>query len=183
MMLVVALLDRHHAHDAPANTESAVQPWITLVVWLIALCGALYRMARDQVVRHPTTYIQADLLRGQKPDHVWAFGGEPEIYYYWRQPILIPDRDLATHRGNPAAFVAGLRSAGFRYLTFAIGLTPSVEAMEPQPFTAPARQPLRRDLLALLEAPQRYGLTRLGTAPAERASRAVYLFAINPSTP
>jgi hypothetical protein len=141
----------------------------------------VYRARREPVVRDPATFVQGSLLRDRAmpPGYVWGFGGDPEIYYYWRQPIVMPDRTVAMPKGDPDAFVAALREAGFRYLTFVVRRAApdtAENATEPQPLAAPPDQPLRRDLLALADAPERHALRLLGTATAEQSTRQVYLF-------
>jgi hypothetical protein len=139
----------------------------------------LYRLSRDGIVRDPTTFVQAGLLRAQPPGPVWGFGGEPEIYYYSRRPVMVPERALAAHHGDPRGLVGELRSAGFTYLTFAVSADATDGPIEAQPFTIPSRQPLRQDLLALVASADRYGLRLLGTARAERGSRVIYLFGLS----
>src|SRR5262249_35448264 len=115
----------------------------------------------------------------------WAFGSEPDVYALRGWPIVYPffDRDVeynrayTEHTGDPAAFVAELRSRGFRYLVFVLAPT-AEDRIEKQPFTGHGPPPLRDGLERIAAAPERLGLDDLGARPADRGRVRVHVFRI-----
>ncbi|HEX7182462.1 MAG TPA: hypothetical protein VF756_11510 [Thermoanaerobaculia bacterium] len=146
------------------------------------------------VARDPATFQQARLLTaaGAPPGKVWAFGGEPEVYTFWGVPVVYPfperhrgyNQTYSSHAGEPSAFVAALRAAGFSYLTFSLAPSSSEGAGEERQIYGDfAVQPRRADLATIAGSPARLGLEPLGSLAADRGSTRVYAFRIRGDRP
>jgi hypothetical protein len=140
----------------------------------------------------PATYVQGRLLRnsGAAPGQVWAFGGEPEVYVAWDQPIVFPFRNLdhgyqslyRENEGNPRAFVESLRSCGFAYIAFSLRGTASGDGtvLEEQAYGGFVSQPQRDDLVDMIDHGPCFGLELVGHAPAAGGEFEAYVFRIGP---
>jgi hypothetical protein len=144
----------------------------------------------------PPTYVQGRLLRqaGAPAGKVWAFGGEPEVYQAWDQPIVFPlrTRPLGEQwlyrdcEGSPDAFVQRLRDWGHEYLAFTVAKdAPATQTdYEEQPYGVYASQPRRSDLRRFIESGSEYGLELLGKAPASGGRAEVFVYRIRrPTSP
>ncbi len=129
----------------------------------------VYRPERSDSVTH----VQGSSLVGAAPGCVWAFGGEPEVYYFAGFPVHYPfyDRDRqynAIYRdraGDPAAFVRALREASFSYLTFTLPAAPAAAAAgAPQPYERYSGRARFDDLASLAADPARHGLEEVSAA-------------------
>jgi hypothetical protein len=138
----------------------------------------------------PVTYVQGRMLKeaAAPAGKVWAFGGEPEVYHAWNQPVVIPFRTRAQgyqwlyrdREGAPGAFVQRLREAEFAYLAFSVTKVPSGKSTpyEEQVYGGYASQPRRSDLLYLIHSGSAHGLELIGRAPAARGQVEVYVYRI-----
>jgi hypothetical protein len=181
--------------------------WIgsAVVITLIALQAGrvLYNVrVKGTVVNDPASFVQASLLReaGVPMGRIWAFGGEPEIYYFWGNPEIFPffqmDSYLAPYRqnrGNPAAFVSALRAVGFSYLCVTVprnadrahladegrslGSQESNADSDVQP-NSDDFIPLPSDLLAVSAHPAQYGLHLVGSRIADAGHSTAYVFLV-----
>jgi hypothetical protein len=171
------------------------------VVGLVMLLtvGQAGRLVRSLRAAHypdgPAAYVQGRLLKEAAAPcgKVWAFGGEPEVYQAWQQPVLYPFRTRAEGyqwlyrdlEGAPAAFVGRLRKAGFSYLAFAVAKDPPDQRTpyEEQDYGPFASQPLREDLLHFIQSGSSYGLELVGRAPADRGKVEVCVYRIRQNPP
>jgi hypothetical protein len=140
----------------------------------------------------PATYVQGRILRqaSATPGKVWAFGGEPEVYHGWNQPILVPFRTRAQgyqwlyrdHEGSPEAFVQRLRDSEFAYLAFSVATdSGAASPVEEQMYGGYASQPRRSDLLEIIRSAPAHGLELIGRAPASGGRAEVYVYRLRPS--
>jgi hypothetical protein len=189
------------AEELIARFRGNQRTWVVAaVVWgmvsLNVLLGARYWLAREGPTRGPSTLVIGQELKASQvePGPVWAFGAEPELYYFWGQPIVFPvldqtvlhERVYGAHRGNPAGFIDELRRQGYRYLIFrvegSVSTGSSVGAVE----SATVKQaygsdpPLRADLEALIGSPGRYHLEPLFQVEADAGTSAIHAFVILP---
>lgn len=150
-----------------------------------------HRYFEESPRQQPVTFVQARMLieSGAAPGCVWAFGSEPELYYFWNVPIRYPyfqrsriyNPLYANHRGHPEEFIEALRRASFSYLTFVLQaneLDRDTNTVAPQVYDRYAGTPLRADLLALAAQPNGFGLRLIDSAPVEPPWGAAYLFQI-----
>jgi hypothetical protein len=161
----------------------------------VGQAGRLVRSLRSVYQEDgPATYVQGRLLKAaQAPaGKVWAFGGEPEVYQAWNQPIVFPLRTRAQGyqglyrdlEGAPAAFVQRLREADFAYVAFSVAKdTPGTTPYEEQLYGAYATQPRRSDLLHFIHSGSAYGLELIGRAPAARGQVEVHVYRIRRDQP
>jgi len=136
------------------------------------------------------TYVQGSSIAaaGLRPGCIWAFGGEPEVYYFAGFAIRYPYRDRDRgynslywdHLGDPLAFVQALREASFAYLTFRLpGTMPTdSNAGAPQPYERYSGRPRWHDLERLVTDPPAYGLEQISLADQEGQSD-VYLYRLS----
>jgi hypothetical protein len=157
--------------------------------WRRAFLSAVISLNVVQALRVPfrlrateepsATYVQGSSIAAADlgPGCIWAFGGEPEVYYFAGFAIRYPyrDRDRAynslywDHVGDPLAFVQALREASFAYLTFRLpGTAPTdANAGAPQPYERYSGRPRWHDLERLAADPPAYGLEQISLADQE----------------
>ncbi len=140
----------------------------------------------------PDSWVAAAILHEHQsqPGKTWAFGAEPEIYAWLREPIVYPfwarqqgyEQLYTDHENHPARFVESLRSAGFSYLCFALALEPNEpsKTRESQQYGWPS--PLRADLLVLEGSPERFGLELIGQRSARAGQTSVRVYRVLSAT-
>jgi hypothetical protein len=182
----------------PLGTARARRALVVALVLLLNV-GQAGRLLRSLRAIHledgPPTYVQGRLLKQAKAPagKVWAFGGEPEVYQAWDQPIVFPFRKRPMGEqwlyrdceGSPDAFVQRLRDWQYDYLTFAVAKDSSTTqtGYEDQPYGGYASQPRRSDLRRFIESDSAHGLELLGKAPASGGQAEVFVYRIRPISP
>jgi hypothetical protein len=160
------------------------------------LLGGRYWLRREAPIRNPCTLVMGRELKAAQvePGPVWAFGAEPELYYFWGQPIAYPVFDQTTlhqrvydiHRVDPEGFIEELRLQGYRYLIFRVERSVSTRSSAGGADSVTVKQaygsnpPLREDLEALIASPDRYHLEPLFQAEADAGTSAIHAFVILP---
>jgi hypothetical protein len=173
---------------------------VTAVVWGLVssnvLLGTRYWLRGQGPARDPCTLVIGRELKALQvaPGRVWAFGAEPEVYYFWGQPIAFPvfdqpalhDRVYGVHRGNPVGFVDELRRQGYRYLIFRVEGSASTGCSDGSIEGPTVKQvygsdpPSRNDLESLIGSPGRYHLEPLFQVEADAGTSGIHAFVILP---
>jgi hypothetical protein len=154
------------------------------------MLGVRYWVRRPSQAREQFPFVAGKLLRELQvePGLLWAFGAQPEVYYFWDQTLVFPvlerfdlyDRHYEAHAGDPAGFIESLRGSGYRYLLFTLDRPARSGPSQTARQLYSLKEPLRGDLDALVRSPEQYRLKPLGTRMCAGGTQSIYLFSVAP---